>query len=240
MVVKVGEAYVIKFEDVSKAFFGYDALRNVSFEIQTGEMVFLTGHSGAGKSTLLKLIAALERPNIGIVRVANRVVNRMPKRMLPYLRRALGIIFQDHPLLFDRNVMENTLLPLAVIGIPRQEAVKRARAALDRVGLTHRERSLPIQLSGGEQQRLAIARAIVHRPSVMLADEPTANLDAQASQELLDVLHNFQDLGMTLLIATHNESLIKRYPNAKVLRLDHGRLCSFSRHDATYSVETNG
>jgi cell division transport system ATP-binding protein len=215
---------MIKFDQVNKRYpGGYQALKNVSFEIAAGEMVFLTGHSGAGKSTLLKLIAAIERPNLGSVLVNHQNVGVLKSRALPFLRRNLGIIFQDHKLLFERNVFDNVMLPLQICGFDYRESHKRVRAALDKVGLLKREKSNPIALSGGEQQRLCIARAIVNRPSILLADEPTGNLDTEYAQEIMDIFKSFHQVGVTLLISTHDEGVLKNNV-ARVLALKQGEL----------------
>ena len=202
---------------------GRDAVSDVSFTIDAGQMVLITGHSGAGKSTLVKLIASLERPTAGSLVVNGQNVAALRRSALPYLRRHFGLVFQDQKLLFDRSVLDNVLLPLQIIGLPRREAIRRARAALDKVGLLLRERALPIALSGGEQQRLAIARAVVNRPALLLADEPTGNLDSESAREILEIFAAFHQVGVTVIIATHDQQWIDRYhPN--VLRLDHGRL----------------
>jgi cell division transport system ATP-binding protein len=215
---------MISFNQVHKRYpGGYQALKNVSFEIAEGEMVFLTGHSGAGKSTLLKLIAAIERPNHGSVLVNHQNVGVLKSRALPYLRRNLGIIFQDHKLLLDRNAFDNVLLPLQICGFDYRESHKRVRAALDKVGLLKREKSNPIALSGGEQQRLCIARAIVNRPSILLADEPTGNLDTEYAQEIMAIFKSFHQVGVTLLISTHDESVLQN-TNVRVLALRQGEL----------------
>jgi len=222
---------MISFNQVCKRYpGGYEALKNVSFEIDEGEMVFLTGHSGAGKSTLLKLIAAIERPNSGSVLVNSQNVGALRGGALPYLRRNLGIIFQDHKLLFDRNVFENVLLPLQICGFEHRESGKRVRAALDKVGLLKREKSNPIALSGGEQQRLCIARAIVNRPSILLADEPTGNLDAAYAQEIMTIFKSFHQVGVTLLISTHDEGVLQD-TQVRVLALSHGELQSATPAD---------
>jgi len=215
---------MISFNQVHKRYpGGYQALKDVSFNIAEGEMVFLTGHSGAGKSTLLKLIAAIERPNLGSVVVNNQNVGVLKERALPYLRRNLGIIFQDHKLLFDRNVFDNVMLPLQICGSDYRESHKRVRAALDKVGLLKREKSNPIALSGGEQQRLCIARAIVNRPIILLADEPTGNLDAEYAHEIMAIFKSFHQVGVTLLISTHDESVLQDTA-VRVLALRHGEL----------------
>ena len=216
---------MIKFDQVGKLYpGGYEALKRVSFEIEKGELVFLTGHSGAGKSTLLKLVAALERPTTGTVLIGNQNAAKLRPAAIPYLRRKFGLVFQDHKLLYDRSVFDNVALPLYINGVVGQEAAKRIRAALDKVGLLGRERANPIQLSGGEQQRLAIARAVVNRPAILIADEPTANLDAGSAADILDIFSAFQQVGVTVLIATHDRALIERYPAHRLLTLSGGRL----------------
>jgi cell division transport system ATP-binding protein len=202
---------------------GYEAIKEVGFEIKAGEMVFITGHSGAGKTTLVKLIAAIERPTSGSLVVNGQNLAALRKSAVPYLRRHFGLVFQDQKLLFDRSVLDNVLLPLQIVGHPHREAVRRARAALDKVGLLEREKANPIALSGGEQQRLAIARAVVNRPTVLLADEPTGNLDAESATAILEIFQSFHQVGVTVLISTHDPSWIKRY-QPQVLQLDHGRL----------------
>lgn len=215
---------MIVFDKVSKRYpGGYEALKHLSFEIKPGEMVYLTGHSGAGKSTLLKLIAAIERPNSGSVRVNGQNIKSMKAAAIPYLRQNIGIVFQDHKLLYDRSVFDNVLLPLQICGFDGREAAKRVRAALDKVGLLDREKNLPIALSGGEQQRLCIARAIVNRPSILLADEPTGNLDAEYAHDIMDIFKTFHDVGATLLLATHDEAVLRDFP-ARILALNHGEL----------------
>ena len=215
---------MISFNQVSKRYpGGYAALKNVSFEIAAGEMVFLTGHSGAGKSTLLKLIAAIERPNGGTVLVNGQNIGKIKAGAVPYLRRNIGLIFQDHKLLFDRNLFDNVMLPLQIAGFDHRESAKRVRAALDKVSLLKREKSHPIALSGGEQQRLCIARAIVSRPSILLADEPTGNLDADSAIAIMDIFKSFHQVGVTLLISTHDETLLRLY-TGRSLTLKQGEL----------------
>jgi cell division transport system ATP-binding protein len=215
---------LISFSAVSKRFpGGKDALRGLSFAVEDGELLFITGHSGAGKSTLLKLIAAIERPSSGSVLVNGQNVGALKPAAIPYLRRNLGLVFQDQKLLYDRSVYDNVMLPLAFSDHPPREAARRVRAALDKVGLLERERANPIQLSGGEQQRLAIARAVVNRPSILLADEPTANLDVDSAGRILDIFVAFNRVGVSVLIATHDLALVERY-STRVLRLAEGRL----------------
>jgi cell division transport system ATP-binding protein len=217
---------LISFSAVSKRYpGGQEALRGVSFALESGEFAFLTGHSGAGKSTLLKLIPAIERPTAGSVIVNGQNIGALKRAAVPYLRRNLGLVFQDQKLLYDRSVYDNVLLPLSFSGQPPREAARRARAALDKVGLLARERAYPVQLSGGEQQRLAIARAVVNRPAVLVADEPTANLDAESAGRILDIFVAFHQVGVTLLVATHDQALIGRY-GKRVLRLEEGRLAA--------------
>jgi len=202
---------------------GLEALRDVSFEIEAGEMVFITGHSGAGKSTLFRLLAAIERPTSGSIVVNGQNLATLRKGAVPYLRRNFGLIFQDQKLLFDRSVLDNVLLPLAIVGLPAREAQRRARAALDKVGLLDREKAHPIALSGGEQQRLAIARAVVNRPAILLADEPAANLDSESAADILDIFLAFHQVGVTLLVATHDPLWLARLA-PRQLQLERGRL----------------
>ena len=215
---------MISFKQVSKRYpGGYAALKNISFEVDAGEMLFLTGHSGAGKSTLLKLIAAIERPNGGLVSVNGQNIGKIRSGAVPYLRRNLGLIFQDHKLLFDRNLFDNVMLPLQIAGFDHRESAKRVRAALDKVGLLKREKAQPIALSGGEQQRLCIARAIVNRPSILLADEPTGNLDADSANSIMEIFKSFHQVGATLLISTHDENILREYRGRR-LTLKQGEL----------------
>ena len=204
---------------------GLEALRDVSFEITAGELVFFTGHSGAGKSTLFRLLAAIERPTSGSIVVGGQNLAALSRSAIPFLRRHFGLIFQDQKLLFDRSVLDNVLLPLAIVGLPHREALRRARAALDKVGLLAREKAHPIALSGGDQQRLAIARAVVNRPAILLADEPTANLDSATAADLLDIFAAFHQVGVTVVIATHDPQWMARL-SPRVLRLERGRLCA--------------
>ena len=213
---------MIRFDHASKRYPpGIDALSDISFEVAKGELVTIVGPSGAGKSTLLKLIAGIERPTGGAVLVNGQNVGSLKRSALPYLRRNLGLVFQDQKLLFDRNVFDNVMLPLAITGFPNAEAKRRVQAALDKVGLLAREKAMPIMLSGGEQQRLAIARAVVGRPNILLADEPTAHLDAETAADVARVFLEFREVGVTVLIATYDDCL---FGAPRRLTLDHGRL----------------
>jgi len=215
---------LVKFSAVAKRYpGGQEALKEVSFSLEAGEMAFLTGRSGAGKSTLLKLIPAIERPSAGSVVVNGQNVAALKRPAIPYLRRSIGLVFQDQKLLYDRSVYDNVTLPLAFSAQPPKEAARRARAALDKVGLLRRERANPIELSGGEQQRLAIARAVVNRPALLVADEPTANLDAESAARILDIFVAFHQVGVTVLIATHDQGLVQRY-RKRVLHLEGGKI----------------
>jgi cell division transport system ATP-binding protein len=215
---------MISFSQVTKRYpSGLEALRGVTLTIETGEMVFITGHSGAGKSTLLKIAAAIERPSSGSVIVNGQNVGALRARAVPFLRRNFGLIFQDQKLLFDRNAFDNVMLPLAITGFDRREAARRVRAALDKVGLLAKEKALPVALSGGEQQRLAIARAIVHRPAILVADEPTGNLDAAYAAELGELFRSFNQVGVTVVIATHDEALASRL-KPRIVSLKEGKL----------------
>ena len=215
---------MIRFDNLSKRYEGgFEALRNVSFEMDAGEMAFLTGHSGAGKSTLLKLLMLIERPTSGNLLINGKNLNRLPRAKVPFYRRQVGVVFQNHQLLFDRSVFENVALPLQVAGYSPADIGRRVRAALDSVGLLDREQENPIALSGGEQQRVGIARAVVHKPKILLADEPTGNLDPQLSAEIMALFKRFQDVGVTVLIASHDINLINRM-NTRIMRLNQGEL----------------
>ncbi len=202
---------------------GYDALNQVNFHIPRGQMAFLTGHSGAGKSTLLKLIALLERASRGQVFVNGRNLAKISRKRIPFFRRNIGIIFQDHQLLFDRTVFDNVALPLIIAGLPQRDIGKRVRAALDKVSLLKKEKVYPITLSGGEQQRVGIARAVVNKPPLLLADEPTGNLDPELSREVMHIFEDFSQVGVTVLVASHDLDLISQLPYRR-LSLKDGRL----------------
>jgi cell division transport system ATP-binding protein len=200
---------MIRLEDVTKRFpNGQAALKNLSMSVDNGEMVFVTGHSGAGKSTLLRLIALIERPTSGQVIVDGQNTRRVTRRKIPAYRRQIGMVFQDHKLLYDRPVFDNVALPLVIAGIGHREAARRVRAALDQVSLLHKEKQSPETLSSGEQQRVGIARAIVSRPKLLIADEPTGNLDPDLSLEVMRIFRRFNEVGVTLLIASHDIALI--------------------------------
>jgi cell division transport system ATP-binding protein len=221
---------MIQFDNVSKRYPGSHAgLSEVSFHMRPGEMAFLTGHSGAGKSTLLKLIGLLEHPTRGQVWVNQNNLNRLKPRDIPYLRREVGMIFQDHRLLHDRTVFDNVALPLVVAGLGHQEIRRRVSAALDKVALLSKQKVLPITLSGGEQQRVGIARAVVSKPPVVLADEPTGNLDPELSQEIMNLFLQFNQVGVTLLIASHDIELVNRM-DKRILTLGEGRLIRDGSH----------
>lgn len=215
---------MLRLEHVSKRYpDASEALTDVSFHLHKGEMAFLTGRSGAGKSTLLKLIAMMEQSSRGHVVLDGKDITRIGDRKIPYLRRHLGLIFQDYKLLNDRTVFDNVALPLIVSGYPHPEVCRRVRAALDKVGLLGKERKHPLSLSGGEQQRVGIARAIVNKPKLILADEPTGNLDPDLSAEVMHIFEQFMQVGVTVLIATHDIELINRLGH-RVLTLEQGHL----------------
>jgi cell division transport system ATP-binding protein len=215
---------MIEFHHVTKRYEGgFEALSNVSLQLGDGQMAFITGHSGAGKSTLLKIIALIEKPTRGQA-LLNRInLNTLPRHRVPYIRRNIGIIFQDHQLLFDRPVFDNVALPLHIQGYRPQEIARRTRAALDKVGLLKKEKSLPITLSGGEQQRVGIARAVVHKPMLLLADEPTGNLDPLLSREIMQIFVDFNQVGVTVLVASHDLGLIEELDKPRIT-LNNGQL----------------
>ena len=215
---------MIRFDQVSKRYpGGKDALSRVSFELADGEIAFLTGHSGAGKSTLMKLVIVMERASQGQVFVNGMNVNRVRGGQIPAIRRNIGVVFQNHQLLFDRTVFDNVSLPLLIAGFQHREIGRRVRAALSKVGLADKERVLPITLSGGEQQRVGIARAVVNRPALLLADEPTGNLDPALSQEIMNLFDQFNQVGVSVLIATHDLDLVARMGKRQIVLHD-GRL----------------
>ncbi|MCB1670974.1 MAG: cell division ATP-binding protein FtsE [Gammaproteobacteria bacterium] len=215
---------MIRFDQVSKRYAsGNDALSQISFELQQGEMAFLTGRSGAGKSTLLRLITRMESPSQGQVIVAGRNLNRLTRRQVAWHRRQIGVVFQDHQLLFDRDVFENVALPLKVSGYSKSHTERRVRAALDKVGLLGKEKMRPGALSGGEQQRVGIARAVVHRPAILLADEPTGNLDPLLSRDIFGLFEEFNQVGVCVLIASHDLGLVASR-RRRIITLEQGRL----------------
>jgi len=215
---------MIRFNQVSKRYeSGHEALHHVNLHMEKGDMAFLTGHSGAGKSTLLKLISVMERPTQGEIYLAGQNLNRISRRKIPFIRRKMGMIFQDHQLLFDRSVYENVALPLQICGHNHREIGRRVRAALDKVGLLSKENQKPIMLSGGEQQRVGVARAVVNKPSVLMADEPTGNLDPDLSAEIMNLFEQFNQVGVTVLVASHDLGLIARMHH-RILTLKEGAL----------------
>ncbi|AFP32598.1 cell division ATP-binding protein FtsE [Marinobacter sp. BSs20148] len=220
---------MIEFRQVTKRYDSdHTALRQVNFALNRGELAFLTGHSGAGKSTLLKLLMVMERPSAGEVWVGGQLLNSLPRRQIPYIRRHIGVVFQNHQLLFDRTVFDNVAMPLQVIGVAPGDIGRRVRAALDKVGLLSKEKMNPLQLSGGEQQRVGIARAVVNKPPVLLADEPTGNLDPELSADIMNLFGQFSQVGVTVLIASHDITLINDM-NRRTLRLDQGQLVADGR-----------
>ena len=217
---------MIRFNNVSKRYAnGHDALKHINLNLDKGEMAFLTGHSGAGKSTLLKLISLVERSTRGDIYINNINLNKVTNRKIPYVRRNIGMIFQDHRLLFDRSVFDNVALPLIIAGHPHKEIGRRVRAALDKVGLLKKEKLEPIMLSGGEQQRVGIARAVVNKPPIVLADEPTGNLDPELSAEIMGLFQQFNQVGVSLLVASHDLGLIARM-RYRTITLKNGSLVS--------------
>jgi cell division transport system ATP-binding protein len=215
---------LIRIEEVTKRYpGGHDALKGLTLEVQQGEMVFLTGHSGAGKSTLLRLIALIDRPTSGQVIVDGVNTRRIKRRKIPAYRRQIGMVFQDHKLLYDRPVFDNVALPLVIAGIGHREAARKVRAALDQVSLLNKEAQFPETLSSGEQQRVGIARAIVSRPKLLIADEPTGNLDPDLSLEVMRIFRRFNEVGVTLLIASHDIALIDQL-GCRRIGLENGTL----------------
>jgi cell division transport system ATP-binding protein len=217
---------MIRFDQVHKRYpTGREALAGVSFAIDAGELAFLTGHSGAGKSSILKLIALIERPTRGQVFIDNQNTASIKARGIPHFRRQIGVVFQDHKLLHDRPVADNVAVPLIIAGIPKREIDKRVRAALDQVGLLSKEKSRPLELSTGEQQRVGIARAVVAKPRLLIADEPTGNLDPDLALEIMQLFKRFNEVGVTVVIATHDVHLIDRF-SARRIVLDDGRVAA--------------
>ncbi|HCU05706.1 MAG: cell division ATP-binding protein FtsE [Gammaproteobacteria bacterium GWE2_42_36] len=215
---------MIRFSHVMKRYpNGYEALLNVSFDLQPGSMTFLTGHSGAGKSTLLKLIAMIERPSSGTIAIQGQAMNKLANNKIPFIRQQIGLIFQNPYLLSDRTVFDNVALPLIIKGYPTAEMGRRVQAALHKVGLLHKENQYPETLSSGEQQRVNIARAIVNKPPIILADEPTGNLDPDLAREIFQLFEQFNQVGVTVLIATHDIALINQLKH-RVLTLKQGQL----------------
>ena len=230
---------MISFSQVYKRYpGGHEALKDLSFTIEPGEMAFITGPTGAGKSTLLKLVAAIEKPSSGSVVVSGQNIGKLRRSAVPFLRRNLGLIFQDHKLLYDRNVLENVILPLDIAGLPRVESMKRARAALDKVKLLGLEKANPISLSGGEQQRLCVARAIVNRPAIVLADEPTGNLDSKSGASVMDLLRELHAEGHTIVIVTHDRELASSVPRKISMR--DGKIESDEGAEAVGAVPEGG
>lgn len=229
---------MIRFDQVHKRYpNGREALAGVSFTIEAGEMVFLTGHSGAGKSSILKLIALIERPSRGQVIVANQNTAGINSAGVPRFRRQIGVVFQDHKLLHDRPIADNVALPLIIAGVPKREIDKRVRAALDQVGLLGKEQSTPLQLSTGEQQRVGIARAVVGKPQLLIADEPTGNLDPQLAIDIMRLFKRFNDVGVTVVVATHDLHLIDRV-GARRIVLSAGRVATAVTDPAMASAAT--
>ncbi|GAA4649399.1 cell division ATP-binding protein FtsE [Kistimonas scapharcae] len=215
---------MIHFDTITKRYpNGHVGLNQISFRLDRGEMAFLTGHSGAGKSSLLKLIILMDRPTSGGIQVGGYQLSKLRRAQIPSLRRNIGVVFQNHQLLFDRSVFDNVAIPLQVAGFSPEEGARRVRAALDMVGLLNKEKQNPLSLSTGEQQRVGIARAVVNRPPVLLADEPTGNLDPELSEEIMQLFHNFHQAGVTVLVATHDLDLVQRM-GKRVLTLDQGQL----------------
>ncbi|NLS13635.1 cell division ATP-binding protein FtsE [Vibrio sp. SM6] len=222
---------MIKFQQVSKAYRGgRQALQKVDFHLRRGEMAFLGGHSGAGKSTLLKLICAIERPTDGAILFNNHDITRIESRDIPYLRRNMGIVFQDHRLLMDRSVFDNVALPMRIVAMSETEIKRRVNAALDKTDLLDKAACLPSQLSGGEQQRVGIARAVVNRPRLLLADEPTGNLDPELSNRILRLFEEFNRAGVTILLATHDQNLVSSRPQYRQLELNQGFLSEVEQY----------
>ena len=215
---------MIKFDQVHKRYPGnLGALQNITFEINAGELVFVTGPSGAGKSTLLKLITAIEPATLGTIIFENQNLGQVKSTSIPYIRRKFGLVFQDHKLLYDRNCFENIALPLEINGVEINDIRGRVRAALDKVGLLNREKSMPISLSGGEQQRVAIARALVNRPAILMADEPSGNLDPDTTVEIMRLLDQINKAGTTVIMATHDAGIVDQM-RKRVIEITNGSI----------------
>ena len=228
---------MIRFEHVYKRYpNGREALTDLSLNIESGEIVFLTGHSGAGKSSLLKLITLIERPSRGQLVVNGHNVNAVKRGKIPQFRQQIGVVFQDHKLLLDRTIFDNVALPLIITGVGQKEIGKRVRAALDQVGLLGREHSLPLELSTGEQQRVGIARAVVSKPAILIADEPTGNLDPDLSIEVMNIFQRFNEVGVTVLVASHDLYLLEHFPVRRV-RLEGGRVVATDESQAEVSLD---
>jgi cell division transport system ATP-binding protein len=226
---------MISFDNVAKRYpNGREALAGVSFQLEPGEFVFLTGRSGAGKSSVLKLIALLERPSRGTVTVNGQNTGKLKSGKIPAFRRAIGVVFQDHKLLVDRPIYDNVALPLIVAGTPLKEVDRRVRAALDQVGLLGRERSSPLELSVGEQQRVGIARAVISKPQLLIADEPTGNLDPALAVDVMKVFKRFQEVGVTVIIASHDPHLVDQFGQREIV-LDAGRIASDQYREGHHS-----
>ncbi len=228
---------MIELQNVTKRYPGNrEALTHLNLTIEQGEMAFLTGPSGAGKSTLLKLIAAIEKPTRGQIFINRKNITHIPNRKVPALRRHMGVVFQDHHLLHDRNVFDNVSLPLQIAGFAQVDINRRVRAALDKVGLLDKEGVMPITLSGGEQQRVGIARAVVHKPAILLADEPTGNLDPELSAEIMRLFNEFNQVGVTVLIASHDIDLITSMQK-RIIRLRSGKCLDSQSADVAQDFE---
>ena len=223
---------MIRFEQVGKRYpNGHVGLHEVSFRVHRGEILFVTGHSGAGKSTLLRLILAMERPTSGKLLLGGQDLARITTAQIPFLRRQIGVVFQNHQLLNDRTVFDNVALPLQILGLPKAEIAQRVEAALDRVSLKEKAEDLPSDLSTGQQQRVGIARAVVHRPALLLADEPTGNLDPRLASEIMGVFEDINRLGTTVLIASHDLALIARMRH-RMITLQRGRIIADREEEA--------
>lgn len=215
---------MIGFQNIGKRYLnGVEALSHITFSMNPGEMAFLTGHSGAGKSTVLKLLILMERPSEGTLSVAGQDIGKLHATRIPFYRRHIGVVFQDHQLLPERSVFDNVALPLRICGYPERDVARRVRAALDKVGLLTKEKHFPLSLSGGEQQRVGIARAVVNKPPLLIADEPTGNLDPDLSAEIMSLFQEFSRVGVTVLIATHDLELVHRFSRREIV-LQRGRL----------------